>query len=297
MTEVEVLSGAVLRRHARTFWLASWFLPRSRRSDAAVVYAFCRLVDDLADEADSPQAAGQALTQVLDELNGRKPARPLVAAYRSIVEQAGIGLAPARNLIAGVLSDLDAVRIASDAALLRYSYQVAGTVGLMMCGVLGVRDEAAFPHAVDLGIAMQLTNICRDVLEDAGLGRVYLPADRLQAVGVSHQAVLSGQAPSQAVAQVVRDLLCMAEAYYQSGRAGLRYIPLRSRVAIAVAAQVYRAIGRVLLARGADALAGRVVVGPGRKLFEVTWALCGLWPARVPHRAELHKDLVGLPGT
>ena len=158
-------STSVLATHGRSFRLASHFLPRHCRASAAVVYAFCRLVDDLADEAPNPEQARTDLGQVLDELNGRDNPRPLVRSFLEIMQEYAEGRAAAEQLIHAVLTDLDSVAVDSDSELLRYCYGVAGTVGIMMCGVLGVDDPRALPHAIDLGVAMQITNICRDVRE------------------------------------------------------------------------------------------------------------------------------------
>ena len=168
-------SREVLATHARSFRLASVFLPAAQADDAAVVYAFCRLVDDLADEAPDAETARRNLDAVAAELDGRAPRRPLVAAFVEVAERQAIDLQVARDLMAGVLSDLGAVRVADAAEFDLYCYRVAGTVGLMMCGVMGVARAEARAPALALGEAMQATNICRDVLEDLDRDRVYLP--------------------------------------------------------------------------------------------------------------------------
>ncbi len=297
-------SRAVLARHARSFRWASMFLPAAARDDAAVVYNFCRLADDLVDEAPDAATGARDLARLDAELGGEAPPRPLVAAFRAVVERRGIELAAAQDLLVGIAGDQGRVRVADDPELLRYCYRVAGTVGLLMCGVLGVTRREAWPHAVDLGIGMQLTNICRDVLEDTRRDRVYLPAARLRAVGVDPEELVAGTADRARVAAVVRDLLALAERYYASADDGMRAIPLRSRLAILVASRVYRAIGRRLLRRGCDALAGRTIVPAWEKLgWLVAGLLAALRPrvagllAAPPHDAALHTGLEGLvPG-
>jgi 15-cis-phytoene synthase len=291
---------AVLARHARTFDLAGRFLGPARRDAAAVVYAFCRLVDDLADETDDADAADAALAAVAAELRGDIPARPLVAVYAALLDDHGVDRRVAHELIAGVRADLGPVALADDAELLRYCYRVAGTVGLMMCGVLGVRAHAARPFAVDLGVAMQLTNICRDVAEDAARGRVYLPASRLLAATTVIE-LRRGNIPRPAIATVVLDLLALADRHYTSADAGTVYIPWPSRLAILVAARLYRAIGQVLRARGGDPLKGRAVVSRVAKLGWTAVALVRfartLIPGRPPtHDPGLHVDIADLPG-
>lgn len=302
-TDIVRQSQAVLSTHARSFRWAQKFLPAEGRDDAAVVYAFCRLVDDLADEAADETVANVELNLVLDELDGRRDPRPLVSAFLEVAERRHMDVQSARELIEGVRTDLGEVCIQTDAELLRYCYRVAGTVGLMMCSILGVEDRAGHPHAIDLGVAMQLTNICRDVLEDAGRGRTYLPARRLREAGVEPEHVLDGTADRAAVAKVVRDLLQRAEEYYLSADYGMRFIPARSRLAIVVASRLYRAIGIKLWRKfGGDALRGRTWVTPIGKVALLGTSLLHFVRPRVlgfaqqHHDRDLHAPLRGLPG-
>lgn len=265
---------ASLQTHGRTFSLAARFLPVDRRDDAAVLYALCRYIDDLADEATDVASARRALAGVRAQLRGDAPADGPVAAWLEVEARRGVAREPLDALIVGVESDLEPVRIPDDPALIVYSYRVAGTVGLLMCGVLGVDAPAAAPLAVDLGVAMQLTNICRDVREDAARGRVYLPADRLRRAGTSPEAILDGSAPPAAVAAVVRELLAEADRRYARGERGLRYLPRRCRFAIRVAARLYRAIGVRLRRRGCDPMFGRTVVPWHEKLVGLIDAVC-----------------------
>ena len=297
-------STAVLAHHSKSFRLASLFLPRQRRQDAALLYALCRLIDDLADEADDREQAAGDLDHLRAELVGRRRPRPLVAEFLKLAERRHLELDFALELIQGVESDLDDVIVGSDERLLRYCYRVAGTVGLMMCAVLGVTDPRGLAHAIDLGVAMQLTNICRDVLEDARMGRVYLPADRLGEVGVEPADLIAERATSEALAPVVEDLLDLADTYYASADRGMCFIPLRARLAIVVASRVYRAIGVHLRWRGTKVMAGRTVVSPLAKLVWVmiaffSWlrlSLGGSPPADHQHQHRLHRPLRGLPG-
>ncbi len=300
---VQETCSQLLKTHARSFRWASVFLPRFERSDAAVVYALCRTVDDAVDEAADEAQARARLAELQEDVHRERPRIPVVAAFVRVATRRGISLEWTDHLISGVRSDIGAVRFADDAQLIRYCYEVAGTVGLMMCALMGVRDPKALAHAIDLGVAMQLTNICRDVLEDAQRDRVYLPASRLREVGLEQQHVIEGSADVGALSRVVSDVLSLAESYYQSGQAGMRYIPPRARLAILVASRLYRAIGRRLLSRyGGNPLNGRAVVSWVEKALWVAWAPT-LWLLsffagipRTGHRAELHTHLNGLPG-
>ncbi len=269
-------SRVVLATRARSFRWAAAFLPEGSHDEAAILYAFCLEVDDAADESGSREEAERALAVIEGGLAG-EPANPVVTAVRERIDGKAIRGYAVRDLIAGARSDLDQVQVADDGELIRYAYRVAGTVGLMMCPVIDVQDPEAFPHAIDLGIAMQLTNICRDVLEDAQMGRVYLPATRLLAAGTSPEAIVDGTVDREAVATVVCDVLALAETHYRSGEAGLRFIPWRPRLAIAIASRLYRAIGLRLARSGGDSLRGRTVVPWWEKLMWVVVAIIS-WP-------------------
>ncbi|MBK6689318.1 MAG: phytoene/squalene synthase family protein [Deltaproteobacteria bacterium] len=294
---------ATLAKGSRSFSLAAQFLPARTRSDAAVVYSLCRLIDDEADATTDVEQARRSLLALAQELSGQAPARPLVAEFLRVMERRRIDRRHALELIEGALSDLSSVRVNNEGELIRYAYRVAGTVGLMMSGVIGADHPQAPPFAIDLGVAMQLTNIARDVKEDAALGRVYLPATWLAEFGHSAESLLAAQIPAEHLSVVVRRLLNLAEVYYRSADQGLRYIPLRTRVGILVASRVYRGIGRLLLQRGANPLQGRTVVSPiwrlctaGLALFElIRPSILGLTPGP-PHQPALHSPIGHLPG-
>ena len=294
-------SRDVLAHHARSFRWGAWFLPAGTHDDAAVTYAFCRLVDDVVDEAPSEAAATQGVQQLEGELDGTHPKSALVDGFSRVMLRDQGSLQPAYELIKGVRSDLGEQIVETEDELLTYCYRVAGTVGLMMCQVLGVRDRRAFPHAVDLGIGMQLTNIARDVKEDAARGRVYIPATVLAAHGLTSQNVLDGTANPLALAQAVQWLYELGERYYESAEQGMHFIPWRSRLAIFVASRTYRAIGVKLARRGFNAMAGRVVVTWYEKLFWVGHGVVGAIKtlatrAYSKHSTQLHRSLRGLPG-
>jgi len=298
MKAVIIQSREVMAKHARSFRWASWFLPSECRDDAAVVYAFCRLIDDIADETEDTNLARVELEVIRLELSGVQPARPLVAAFLEVASRTQMNLKYADELIEGVLSDLGRVKFETDAQLLRYSYRVAGTVGLMMCPIIGVQEGTARAHAIDLGVAMQLTNICRDVLEDAQRQRIYLPVERLNKAGVDVTRLLSELGQGAQVSMVVRDVLQMAESYYRSAEDGMRFIPARTRFAILVASRLYRAIGLRLLLKGANPMSGRTWIGTPGKLYWVVRALFTFVNRHThmrPHDTRLHRPLAGLP--
>ncbi len=293
---------AVLAKHGRSFHWAGRFLPAAGREDAASLYAFCRFVDDAVDSASDAQEAVAAIGALWSSLRSNGHARGIVADFLELIETYGIDRRLPLDLVDGVASDIGAVRFASRRDLIRYCYRVAGTVGAMMCPILEVKDARALPFAVDLGIAMQLTNIARDVLEDAHRDRIYLPTDDL-GVSVTCDGLVRGDEEQRAAAsRVVLELLALAEDYYRSGDLGLRFIPPQCRVAILVASRVYRAIGLKIMKSPSRIWQGRTVVTDGEKIvrslaaifeFLTRPALLDLGRVSV-HRQELHTALTGL---
>lgn len=255
---------SVLARHGRSFHLAGWLLPRQMLADAAELYAFCRHVDDLADEGDDPAAARACLLRLREAISAGDDEYPPATRFLCLARRLNMDVRAALTLIDTVLSDLGPVRIADEAGLLRYAHGAAGTVGLMMCPVLKAHGGEALGHASDLGIAMQLTNIARDVTEDAARGRLYLPATWLPP---GLDAARLHQAP-EAVFGAVVQVLDHAERRYRNAEQGFHHLPARVRPAIRAAAAIYGEIGRDILRRGPAYLtAGRCVVPMPRRLF------------------------------
>ena len=257
----------ILAAHGRTFWLASLFLPRKTAKNATHLYAFCRFVDDLADEIDStPSEKENAITKLkllLAYFKGETTnLLPLLSHERAYVDE----LLPLHlpqdaivHLLEGVLQDTeDNVLFTDQKMLQRYAYRVAGTVGILMTKVLGIENEKATFHAIDLGIAMQLTNIARDVKADAAISRRYLP------VAISIQNIKVGK-EQEAISKSIEEILALAEQYYESGIAGLVYLPNRVRPGIYLMSILYREIGRLLLRQGVPWSNGRLAVSRGRK--------------------------------
>ena len=294
-------ADSILKAKGRTFHWARSLLGTIHAARATRLYAFCRYVDDLADLAVSPQDAGRRLAEVKRAIVSGESADPVVGDALDLMNECRLEPVWLLELIRGVESDLDAVLMPDEEALLRYCYRVAGTVGLMMCRVLDVDQSAALPHAIDLGIAMQLTNICRDVTEDALAGRRYLPATL-----VGNLAPASLIDPLDSLRPRLRlgvaALLDRADRYYRSGERGLSYLPARARGGILVAARTYQAIGVRLRRREYAYWKERVVV-PGRtKALLTARAVLALslrksfWRPAGPHEDALHAALDGLPG-
>ena len=268
--KVVAQAQAVLSQHAKSFQLASLFLPKEKAADAAILYQFCRLVDDAVDEADNLEQALQNIQQIRREIAGKYSARPAIESFVAMSKRLAIPKDTAKDLIKGVMSDLGQVRIQTDKELAIYCYRVAGVVGRMMCCVIGVNSPKAIPHAIDLGIAMQITNICRDVMEDADRDRIYIPANRMKQANILAKHLLLHRVPHNNISAAITELLQLAEQCYRRARLGMHYIPFRTRIAILIASRVYRAIGRKLQrTHGANPMHGRTVVSKAGKFWQV----------------------------
>ena len=294
-------ASQVLARHGKSFHLASRFLDGPTAERAARLYRFCRHVDDLADETGDPARARIRLTALANDLENGVTVDPIAMDFLALAAEVDMPHEPALELIQGVLSDLGPVRFETERALHRYCYRVAGTVGLMMCSVLGVDDPAAAPFAIDLGVAMQLTNIARDIDADARMDRRYLPASivgRLEPGSMLEPDV----DVRRRLRHGVQWLLEEADRFYASGEEGLVYLPERARLGIRVAARVYARIGAVLESWAFASWRGRAVVPTKGKVAATAGAVLGERSARLAdtlpvHDRVLHRCLGGLPGS
>jgi phytoene synthase len=203
--------------------------------------------------------------------SGSRLSDPILSGFQEVAQQRQIPRFYAEELLAGLQMDVEFVRYETMDQLLLYCYRVAGTVGLMMCHVMGVADPRALRHAAHLGMAMQLTNICRDVLEDWERQHVYLPDDVLGPEAAARMwAGRGGSLPREldpALRAAVAHLLEQAAILYRSGDAGMRWLSWRSALAVRTARLVYAAIGDLVAARGHDVWAGRAIVPHARKLL------------------------------
>src|SRR5215210_4610 len=257
------LCTAIVRFHARTFFLASRWLPPSRRRAIHATYAFCRIADDIADHSSDAAASARALDVWERQLE--EPTHPVAVAFAAARAEYGVPVTPARDLLAGVRMDLGPCRFATWDELSRYCYHVAGTVGLMVAPILGCQDEEALPHAVELGIAMQLTNILRDVGEDAHRGRLYLPLDELAAFGCDPEAILHGR-PGNRFRDLLAFQVARARGLYAGAQRGIPALSPAGQLTTLAASELYAMILTSIEERDYDVFSARAFVPNGRKL-------------------------------
>lgn len=249
-----------LKKHGKSFYWASFFLPKRNKDAATKLYSICRFFDDLADDNNEDQT--KILTgefkKICDDLS--HPINEFFTSHNLSIKILG-------DLVDGLVKDQTDVRIKNEKELIQYAYQVAGTVGLMMSPLIMVNNNKANKHAIDLGIAMQLTNIARDIYEDALMNRIYLPQDWINNIDISELTDISSNKDLIQIKSAIKRLILLSETYYKNGFAGMRYIPLKTRLAIFFAAKIYRAIGQKIKKNRYEYSYKRIYVSTIEKLF------------------------------
>ena len=280
MTDLAATSRATIQKGSQSFAAAAALFDPQTRADAEMLYAWCRHCDDVIDgqtlgherEALSPEAVERRLEDLYartrSALAGEPTDDPAFAAFREVARRRAIPERYAIELIDGFAMDVSGRRYETLEDTLDYCWHVAGVVGAMMAIVMGVRpdDLATLRRAQDLGLAFQLTNIARDIVEDAQNGRIYLPADWLAEAGVPEDAVAAPEHRAK-LATLARRLVDAAEPYYRSARWGLRGLPFRSAWAVAAALGVYREIGVKVVKKGPAAWDARVSTSTAEKVM------------------------------
>jgi phytoene synthase len=266
----------VTRQEAKNFYFAFLTLPASKRRAIYVAYTFCRYCDDAVDQAASHEEKLATLTELKDELRqtyAGDPDKLLFLALADVAEKYDIPEEYFQEVILGVESDLVKTRYENFEELKRYCYQVASVVGLICIQIFGYQDPKAKEYAADLGLAMQLTNISRDVKEDWEFGRIYLPQDEMARFGYSEADLEEGRV-NDAFIELMRFQAQRAREYFDSGFKLLPYLSRRSRACPAVLGRLYQKVLEGIEDANYDVLSRRVSLSTGQKLrlTAKTWA-------------------------
>lgn len=248
---------SVAQRASKTFYWGSLFLPPPKRRAIWAVYAFCRVVDDIVDEENEPGIVRRGhlrgSNKPEEELDYWRSAiervyqrggiddGPVQLAWSHMIAHYSVPLEPVLDLVQGVQMDLSRLRYETFKDLYLYCYRVAGTVGLLTSPIFGYHDKAALQHAVDLGVALQLTNILRDIGEDARRGRIYLPLDEMRRFGYSEAELMAGVI-NDPFRELVRFQIARADDYYQRSLPGISLLSADSRLAVRLSGVLYRHI-------------------------------------------------------
>ena len=286
----------VMRKHGKTFFWASWFLDGELASLVFAVYAFCRRLDDLVDNNANKKNLHNLI--FLSDLMKKNKYYGAFEEFKGFDKKSLPREIIVSEFLKGQVSDLNYKQPKSIDQLLVYCYQVAGSVGLMVCDVIGIKNKELKYYAIDLGIAMQLTNICRDIMEDAELGRIYLPKTM-----VNNLSIENFKNPSDDDKKVInkaRDLLLEeADHYYSSAIKGIIHLPPKISRAVIVAANLYQAIGKSIVKDKISYQASRVYINKFNKIIITLKSLFQLKKSFYikKHNQKLHHSLSKLPDT
>ena len=263
---------------SKSFYFATRFFPQHLASAAHAVYWFCRYTDDLVDECRNQQQARNDLNAWETSLRScirtgpGSSQHPVLQVFLDTANTYQIPLEYAFELIEGMRMDVNQTRYQSFDQLRVFCYRVASVVGLMMSSVIGFENpadrEVAIPHAIDLGIAMQLTNILRDIDEDLERGRIYLPLDEMEHFGYSI-AALQSRTRNQAFADLMHFQAKRAQSFYDKGNSGILMLHANGRFAVEIASNVYHEILGRLQASSFDVFGHRTIV-PARLKYWIT---------------------------
>jgi phytoene synthase len=280
MQDLAAYSETTIKQGSSSFARAAMLFDADTRNSVMMLYAWCRHCDDVIDGQELGHGL-QALTvqqklQRLDLLRGETERVcagqgsdiPAFAALQQVVRKHGIARRHLFDLLDGFAMDADEVRFVTLDDTLRYCYHVAGVVGVMMARIMGAEDEDVIHRASDLGIAFQLTNISRDVMDDLSIGRCYLPEEWLAKKGIPLEE-LHLPAHREGLHAAASDLVELAERYYASARIGIAHLPWRCAWAISSALLIYRDIGLQVRKAGISAWDARMRVSGGRKLWRL----------------------------
>lgn len=269
-----------LRAGSKSFYAASLLLPEALRKQCIALYAFCRSSDDVIDLAGNDAQAVDALKRLNDRLEAIYEGTPQDyvedRVFSKLVELVGLPKVLPAALLEGYAWDVEGKGYETENELIEYCVRVAGTVGLMMAWIMGVRERDVFARACDLGVAMQLTNIARDVGEDARLGRLYLPKTWLRDAGVEPEIFLSQPSMSTPLGQVIKKLLERADVYYARGEKGIPFLPESCQPAIRSARYIYASIGDRIRKLSFNSVDQRAYVSTVQKLKWVMKARRGV---------------------
>lgn len=258
-----------------SFYYSFFFLPKPKRRAITALYAFCREVDDVVDECSDANVARTTLNwwrNEVAEIYGGKPQHPVSKALVPVVQQFNLSQEHLLEIIDGMEMDLDLARYPDFKSLQLYCYRVASVVGLLTVEIFGYRDRQTLKYAHDLGIALQLTNIIRDVGDDARRNRIYLPMEELQQFNVTAADILNGR-ESENFQKLMAFQIERAQRFYQQALDHLPAADRKAQLTGLMMAAIYRATLNEVVASGCHVLRERVSLTPQWKL----WLALKIW--------------------
>jgi phytoene synthase len=290
-------NNLLMRKHGKTFYWASLFLDRPKMQAIFSIYSFCRKVDDMVDKARSPNDAKKRLLVFIESWKKGK-SHPVINLLSNIPKESWPNQKLVKNFLNGQISDIKLSIFKSEKSLIVYCYQVAGTVGLMVCDIFGVKDKKMRYFAIDLGIAMQLVNISRDIYEDSLRNRVYLP-ESLIGKHKAKEIANPTKETARKIDEVRKKIIKLANIYFESASQAIDYLPKGASLAVRLASTLYQQIGFRLIKTQYKHNEQRCYVSNFSKvmitLFVIVKYLIFFKKEMKPHNLKLHKFINNLP--
>ncbi len=290
-------NNLLMRKHGKTFYWASFFLDKSKMQAIYSIYSFCRKVDDMVDEAKNPDIAKKRLL-IFMEAWKRGKSHPVINLLSDIPKENWPNQKLVKNFLNGQISDIKFSSFKSEKSLIIYCYQVAGTVGLMVCDIFGVKDKKMRYFAIDLGIAMQLVNISRDIYEDSLRNRVYLPESLIGKYSAKEIANPNKET-ARKIDEARKKIIKLANIYFDSASRAIDHLPKGASLAVKLASALYQQIGYQLMKAQYVHNEKRCYVSNFSKLLItlgiITKYLTSFKEEMKVHNENLHKFIHNLP--
>ena len=290
-------NNLLMRKHGKTFYWASFFLDKSKMQAIYSIYSFCRKVDDMVDEAKNPDIAKKRLL-IFMEAWKRGKSHPVINLLSDIPKENWPNQKLVKNFLNGQISDIKFSTFKSEKSLIIYCYQVAGTVGLMVCDIFGVKDKKMRYFAIDLGIAMQLVNISRDIYEDSLRNRVYLPESLIGKYSAKEIANPNKET-ARKIDEARKKIIKLANIYFDSASRAIDHLPKGASLAVKLASALYQQIGYQLMNAQYVHNEKRCYVSNFSKLLItlgiITKYLTSFKEEMKVHNENLHKFIHNLP--
>ena len=292
----ESIANLSIEKRAKTFYFASLFFSKKIQDDIKILYFFCRLIDDIGDkDPKNSKLAFEQLKRFKKDIYNQNSSDKIISEFIGLMTKYKINPWIPIDLIDGVMSDLKKVEIRNFSELIEYSYKVAGTVGIMMCKIMAVKKKELRYYGIQLGIAMQLTNISRDVKEDLGKNRIYIPKDLRLKTNKHFRTLKENKFLQQEFSKDLENILRIADKIYNIAWVGIIKLPIKYRIPIAVASFLYQSIGTKIRKKNYNIWSERIYLTKTEKLIKTIQVIKNLlFQKRIEKDIKIEKKIINI---
>tara|TARA_B100000963_G_C22591461_1_gene655718 strand:- start:698 stop:1612 length:915 start_codon:yes stop_codon:yes gene_type:complete len=283
----ESIENLSLKKRAKTFYFASLFFSKKIQDDIKILYFFCRLIDDIGDkDSKNSELALKKLKSIKKDISNYNSKNVMLSAFIELMIKYKIDPSIPIDLINGIMSDLQKVDMKSFSELIEYSYKVAGTVGIMMCKIMSVKKKELRYYGIQLGVAMQLTNISRDVKEDLENHRIYIPRDFRLKTNKNFRTLIKNKSLQKEFSNKLEEFLSISDKIYNIAWTGITKLPIKYRIPIAIASFLYQSIGTKIRKKNYNIWSERIYLTRTEKVIKTIQIM-----KRLLLNREIDKDI------